>query len=168
MAEMCQILLLLQKTPNATSTSTSTPGGSITAGMAIYDTMKFVSNDIVTVGTDGGIDGQFCFPVPREALHHSNARVLLHNLRRLRRHSADIQTQANLILDMKHRMAELTAEHRKLSSNTIDGDRDHWFTVTKLSNTALSTMFVSSRATSPVAEEPKNPMPFLQTISNRH
>jgi ATP-dependent Clp protease protease subunit len=112
----------------------NSPGGSITAGMAIYDTMQYVPNDVVTVGigmcasmgqfllTSGAKGKRFITP---------NTRVLLHQPSGgFGGTAADIQTQAFLINDMKKKLAAITA---KQTGNTVDqvmadGDRDRWFT----------------------------------------
>lgn len=112
----------------------NSPGGSITAGMAIYDTMQFVPNDIVTVGIGLAASmGQFLLSsgTPGKRYITPNARVLLHQPSGgFGGTAADIQTQAKVILDMKQRMAELTAEQTGKSVEQIlkDNDRDNWFT----------------------------------------
>ena len=111
----------------------NSPGGSITAGMAIYDTMQFVPNDIVTVGIGMAASmGQLLLTAGTKGKRYitPNARVLLHQ-----HHggfggtASDIQTQAQLILDMKKRLAEITAQQTGKSVEQInaDGDRDRWF-----------------------------------------
>ncbi|WP_221584375.1 ATP-dependent Clp protease proteolytic subunit [Microbacterium sp. G2-8] len=112
----------------------NSPGGSITAGMAIYDTMQFVPNDIVTVGigmaasmgqlllTSGTMGKRYITP---------NARVLLHQPHGgFGGTASDIQTQAELIVSMKNRLAEITARQtgKTVEQINADGDRDHWFT----------------------------------------
>lgn len=112
----------------------NSPGGSITAGMAIYDTMKFVPNDIVTVGIGLAASmGQFLLSSGTKGKRYitPNARVLLHQPSGgFGGTSADIQTQAKVILDMKQRMAELTAEQvgKSVEQILVDNDRDNWFT----------------------------------------
>jgi len=112
----------------------NSPGGSITAGMAIYDTMKFVPNDIVTVGIGLAASmGQFLLSSGTKGKRYitPNARVLLHQPSGgFGGTAADIQTQAGVILDMKKRMAELTAEQtgKTVEQILIDNDRDNWFT----------------------------------------
>ncbi len=112
----------------------NSPGGSITAGMAIYDTMKFVPNDIVTVGIGLAASmGQFLLSSGTKGKRYitPNARVLLHQPSGgFGGTAADIQTQAGVILDMKKRMAELTAEQtgKSVEQVLIDNDRDNWFT----------------------------------------
>ncbi|KAB1656903.1 ATP-dependent Clp protease proteolytic subunit [Pseudoclavibacter chungangensis] len=112
----------------------NSPGGSITAGMAIFDTMQFVPNDIVTVGIGMAASmGQLLLTAgePGKRYITPNARVLLHQPHGgFGGTASDIQTQAQLILSMKQRLAEITAERTGKSVEQInaDGDRDRWFT----------------------------------------
>ncbi len=112
----------------------NSPGGSITAGMAIYDTMQFVPNDIVTVGIGMAASmGQMMSTAgPRGKRYITpNARVLLHQPHGgFGGTASDIQTQAQLILDMKKRLAEITASQtgKTVEQVNADGDRDRWFT----------------------------------------
>jgi len=111
----------------------NSPGGSITAGMAIYDTMQFVPNDIVTVGIGMAASmGQLLLTAGTKGKRYitPNARVLLHQPHGgFGGTSSDIQTQAALILDMKKRLAEITAAQTGKTVEQIneDGDRDRWF-----------------------------------------
>jgi ATP-dependent Clp protease, protease subunit len=111
----------------------NSPGGSITAGMAIYDTMQFVPNDIVTVGIGMAASmGQLLLTAGTKGKRYitPNARVLLHQPHGgFGGTASDIQTQAQLILDMKRRLAEITAAQTGKSVDQInaDGDRDRWF-----------------------------------------
>jgi ATP-dependent Clp protease protease subunit len=112
----------------------NSPGGSITAGMAIYDTMQYVPNDIVTVGIGMAASmGQLLLTAGTKGKRYitPNARVLLHQPHGgFGGTASDIQTQAQLILDMKKRLAEITAAQTGKSVEQInaDGDRDRWFT----------------------------------------
>ncbi|MBX3312372.1 MAG: ATP-dependent Clp protease proteolytic subunit [Microbacteriaceae bacterium] len=112
----------------------NSPGGSITAGMVIYDTMKYVPNDIVTVGIGMAASmGQLLLTAGTKGKRYitPNARVLLHQPHGgFGGTTSDIQTQAALIVDMRKRLAEITAEATGKSVEQIleDGDRDHWFT----------------------------------------
>jgi ATP-dependent Clp protease protease subunit len=112
----------------------NSPGGSITAGMAIYDTMQFVPNDIVTVGIGMAASmGQLLLTSGTKGKRYitPNARVLLHQPHGgFGGTASDIQTQAQLIVDMKNRLAEITAEATGKSVEQVnaDGDRDRWFT----------------------------------------
>lgn len=112
----------------------NSPGGSITAGMAIYDTMQFVPNDIVTVGIGMAASmGQLLLTAGTKGKRYitPNARVLLHQPHGgFGGTASDIQTQAALINDMKKRLAEITAAQTGKSVEQVnaDGDRDRWFT----------------------------------------
>ncbi|GEK80832.1 ATP-dependent Clp protease proteolytic subunit [Agrococcus baldri] len=133
--EICaKILLLAAEDPSKDIfLYINSPGGSITAGMAIYDTMQFVQNDIVTVGIGMAASmGQLLLTAGTAGKRYitPNARVLLHQPHGgFGGTSSDIQTQAQLILDMKKRLAEITAERTGKSVEQInaDGDRDRWF-----------------------------------------
>jgi ATP-dependent Clp protease, protease subunit len=112
----------------------NSPGGSVTAGMAIYDTMQFVSCNVATVclGLAASM-GQFLLtagtPGKRYAL--PNARVMMHQPSAgLRGQAADIAIQAEQLTHTKRRMAELIAEHsgRTLEEIARDSERDRWFT----------------------------------------
>ena len=102
--------------------------------MAIYDTMQLVPNDVVTVGIGMAASmGQLLLTsgAPGKRYITPNTRVLLHQpLGGFGGTSSDIQRQAQLILDMKQRLAEITAARTGKSVEQIhkDGDRDKWFT----------------------------------------
>ncbi|MDO9395437.1 MAG: ATP-dependent Clp protease proteolytic subunit [Herbiconiux sp.] len=134
--EICaKILLLAAEDPERDIyLYINSPGGSITAGMAIYDTMKFVPNDIVTVGIGMAASmGQFLLTSGTKGKRYitPNARVLLHQPHGgFGGTSSDIQTQAQLILGMKHTLAQITAAQTGKTVEQVneDGDRDRWFT----------------------------------------
>ncbi len=112
----------------------NSPGGSVTAGMAIYDTMQFVPNDVATVAMGLAASmGQFLLSSgtkgKRYALPH--ARVMMHQPSGgIGGTASDIKIQAELILHMKRQMSELIAAQTGQSVDTIirDSDRDRWFT----------------------------------------
>lgn len=112
----------------------NSPGGSITAGMAIYDTMQYVPNDIVTVGIGMAASmGQFLLSSGTKGKRYAtpNTRVLLHQPSGgFGGTASDIQTQAELILSMKRQLAEITAKQtgKTVDQVMLDGDRDRWFT----------------------------------------
>ncbi|KNH18804.1 Clp protease ClpP [Arthrobacter sp. ZBG10] len=112
----------------------NSPGGSVTAGMAIYDTMQFIPNDVVTVATGLAASmGQFLLSSGTKGKRYAtpNARVLMHQPSGgIGGTASDIKIQAELILHMKKVMAELTADQTGQSVETIlkDNDRDKWFT----------------------------------------
>ncbi len=111
----------------------NSPGGSVTAGMAIYDTMQFVKPDIATVCLGLGASmGQFLLtagaPGKRYALPH--ARVLMHQPSAgVQGQATDIAIQAENLIKIKREMAELIAEHSGQDAERIieDSDRDRWF-----------------------------------------
>jgi ATP-dependent Clp protease protease subunit len=112
----------------------NSPGGSVTAGMAIYDTMQFVGCDIATVclGLAASM-GQFllCAGTPGKRYSLPNARIMMHQPSAgLRGQAADIAIQAEQLTYTKRRMAELIAHHtgQALDQVTADSERDRWFT----------------------------------------
>ena len=112
----------------------NSPGGSVTAGMAIYDTMQFVGCDVATVclGLAASM-GQFLLTAgaPGKRYTLPNARIMMHQpLAGLRGQAADIAIQAEQHAYTKRRMAELIAQHsgKTLEQIQADSERDRWFT----------------------------------------
>ena len=113
------------------------PGGSVTAGMAIFDTMQWVPNDVATVAMGLAASmGQFLLsagaPGKRYATPH--ARIMMHQpLGGIQGTASDVKTQAEQLLFIKKQMAELIAEHTGQSIEQIeaDSDRDRWFSATE-------------------------------------
>src|SRR3954463_14684765 len=112
----------------------NSPGGSVTAGLAIYDTMQLVPCAVSTVcmGLAASM-GQFLLcagePGKRYALPHS--RVLMHQPSgQFQGQAADIAIQAEQIIYMKRMMAERIADHtgQPIERIEADSDRDRWFT----------------------------------------
>ncbi len=138
----------------------NSPGGSITAGMAIYDTMQFVPNDIVTVGIGMAASmGQLLLTAGTKGKRYitPNARVLLHQPHGgFGGTASDIQTQAQLINDMKKRLAEITAEATGKTVEQImaTATATSGSTPRNHSSTDLSTTSGPRRATSSAAAEP--------------
>lgn len=112
----------------------NSPGGSVTAGMAIYDTMQYVAPDVGTVAMGMAASmGQFLLSSGAKGKRFAtpHARILMHQpLGGIGGTATDIKIQAELILHMKRQMAEITAEQTGKSVEQIlaDNDRDHWFT----------------------------------------
>jgi ATP-dependent Clp protease protease subunit len=112
----------------------NSPGGSVTAGMAIFDTMQWVTPDVATVGMGLAASmGQFLLsagaPGKRYATPH--ARVMMHQPSGgIGGTASDIKIQAQQMLHIKKQMAELIAQHTGQSLEQIetDSDRDRWFT----------------------------------------
>lgn len=130
-----QILLLAAEDPDSDIyLYINSPGGSVTAGMAIYDTMQYVNNDVATVAMGLAASmGQFLLsagePGKRYALPH--ARIMMHQPSGgLGGTASDIKIQAEQMLLIKRQLAELIAEQTGQSLEQIekDSDRDRWFT----------------------------------------
>jgi ATP-dependent Clp protease protease subunit len=129
-----QLLLLAAEDPDRDiHLYINSPGGSVSAGMAIYDTMQFVENDVATyaMGLAASM-GQFLLcagsPGKRYALPH--ARVMMHQPSGgIGGTAADIAIQAEQMLYVKRTMAERIAFHTGQSVDQIekDSDRDRWF-----------------------------------------
>jgi ATP-dependent Clp protease, protease subunit len=111
----------------------NSPGGSVTAGMAIYDTMQFISPDVGTIcmGLAASM-GQFLLCAgakgKRYALPH--ARIMMHQPSGgIRGQASDIAIQAEQMIYIKRLMAERIAHHTGQTVEQIeaDSDRDRWF-----------------------------------------
>lgn len=110
----------------------NSPGGSVTAGLGIYDTMQYIKPDVATICTGlaasmgavllaGGAAGK------RSALPHS--RIMIHQpLGGAQGQASDIEITARLILEMKKELYDILALHTGKSYEEIekDGDRDYW------------------------------------------
>src|SRR5690349_16448249 len=112
----------------------NSPGGSVSAGMAIYDTMQFVKNDVVTIAMGMAASmGQLLLCAgakgKRYALPH--ARIMMHQPSGgIGGTAADIAIQAEQMLYTKRMFQERVAFHTGQNQEQIeaDSDRDRWFT----------------------------------------
>ncbi|GAE69372.1 ATP-dependent Clp protease [Cutibacterium acnes JCM 18909] len=130
-----QMLLLNAEDPEADIyLYINSPGGSVTGGMAIYDTMQWISNDVatVTMGMAASM-GQFLLtagtPGKRYALPH--AKILMHQpLGGVGGTATEIAINAKMLKDTKRELSQLNAVHSGHTLEQIleDSDRDHWFT----------------------------------------
>jgi ATP-dependent Clp protease protease subunit len=112
----------------------NTPGGSVYAGLGIYDTMQFISSDVATICTGmaasmgavllvAGADGK------RSALKHS--RVMIHQpMGGAQGQASDIEITAREIQKLKKELYTIIAEHSHNPFERIekDSDRDYWMT----------------------------------------
>ncbi|MBB5918712.1 ATP-dependent Clp protease protease subunit [Nocardia transvalensis] len=130
-----QILLLSAEDPTRDiKLYINSPGGSVTAGMAIYDTMQLVESDISTYGLGMAASmGQFLLtagaPGKRYALPHT--RVMMHQPSAgIGGSAADISIYAQQLALTKRELNELQAQHtgQTVEQVTQDADRDRWFT----------------------------------------
>lgn len=112
----------------------NSPGGSITAGMAIYDTMQFIQPDVATVAMGMAASmGQFLLSSGAKGKRYAtpHARVMMHQPSGgIGGTATDVRINAELIMHMKKTLAELTAEQtgQPLEKVLKDSDRDKWFT----------------------------------------
>ncbi|HET9516129.1 MAG TPA: ATP-dependent Clp protease proteolytic subunit [Actinoplanes sp.] len=133
---ICAQILLLASADSEKDISLyiNSPGGSISAGMAVYDTMQYVKNDVATIAMGMAASmGQFLLcagaPGKRYALPH--ARVMMHQLSGgIGGTAADIAIQAESMLHIKKVMNERIGFHTGHTPEEIerDADRDRWFT----------------------------------------
>jgi len=106
----------------------NSPGGSVTAGMAIYDTMQFVKPDVSTMCIGqacsmgslllaaGAAKKRYCVP---------NSRIMIHQpLGGFQGQASDIEIHAKEILSMKQRLNEILARHTEQSMDRIENDTD--------------------------------------------
>ncbi|WP_275527292.1 ClpP family protease [Herbidospora mongoliensis] len=133
---LCAELLLLAADDPSRDISMyiNSPGGSVTAGMAIYDMMQYVPNDVVTVAMGLAASmGQFllCAGTPGKRFALPHARIMMHQPSGgIGGTAADIAIQAEQMLYVKKTLAERIASHTGQALDQIerDSDRDRWFT----------------------------------------
>ena len=107
----------------------NSPGGSVTAGLGIYDTMQFISSDVATICTGmavllvAGAEGK------RSALTHS--RVMIHQpLGGVQGQASDIEIEAKEIMKFKKELYTIISEHSHTPYDKVwnDSDRNYWMT----------------------------------------
>lgn len=115
----------------------NSPGGSVYAGLGIYDTMQYINPDVATICTGmaasmgavllcAGADGK------RSALKHS--RVMIHQpLGGAQGQASDIEITAREIQKLKKELYDIIANHSKQDYDKVwqDSDRDYWMTATE-------------------------------------
>ena len=146
-----QLLLLSAEDPEADIfLHINSPGGSVDAGMAIYDTMNYIPNDVATVAMGLAASmGQFLVCAgtkgKRYALPHS--RIMMHQPSSGMGGSAsDIKIQAQQSLHIKKVLFDLIAQHcgQTVEQIEADADRDRWFTAEQAKEYGLVDQVVSS------------------------
>jgi ATP-dependent Clp protease protease subunit len=160
--QICAQLLLLaaEDTTRDIALYINSPGGSVTAGMAIFDTMQFVDCDVSTYGMGLAASmGQFLLsagtPGKRYALPH--ARIMMHQPSAgIGGTASDIAIQAEQFKLTKIEMAKLIAEHtgQPLEQIQADSERDRWFTAEQAQEYGFVDHVVSR-----VAQVPNGPGP---------
>jgi ATP-dependent Clp protease protease subunit len=131
---IAQLLLLAADDPDKDITFyINSPGGSVTAGMAIYDTMQLVKPDVSTWGLGFVASmGQFLLSsgTPGKRYLLPNTRIVMHQPSAgISGAATDIAIQAEVFGKMKRRIAEITARQtgQTVERITTDADRDRWF-----------------------------------------
>ncbi|MBI0156454.1 ATP-dependent Clp endopeptidase proteolytic subunit ClpP [Gilliamella sp. M0364] len=130
----------------------NSPGGVVTAGMAIYDTMQFIKPDVSTIClgqacsmgslllTAGTKGKRYCLP---------NARVMIHQpLGGFQGQASDIQIHAQEILQVKSRLNNILAKHTRQDISVIekDTDRDNFMSAEKAVEYGLVDAIYSKRS----------------------
>ncbi len=129
----------------------NSPGGSVTAGMAIYDTMQFVAPDVGTICMGLGASmGQFllCAGTPGKRFALPHARILMHQPSGgVQGQASDIAIQAEQMAYTKKLMAEQIAAHTGQSVEQVqeDSERDRWFTADEAKDYGIIDSVVANR-----------------------
>jgi ATP-dependent Clp protease protease subunit len=138
----------------------NSPGGSVSAGMAIYDTIQFIDCDVATYGMGMAASmGQFLLtagtPGKRFSLPHT--RIMMHQPSAgVGGTQSDIAIQADLFRRLKQELDELQSQHSGQSVEQIgkDSDRDRWFTPVQALEYGLVDHVVAHVAAMPTGDHP--------------
>jgi ATP-dependent Clp protease protease subunit len=149
---VAQLLFLESEDPNKDiQLYINSPGGMVTAGMAIYDTMQFIKPDVVTycMGQAASM-GAFLLNAGAKGKRYclENARVMIHQpLGGFRGQASDIEIHAREILYIKERLNRLMAEHSGQDYERIarDTDRDNFMTAQAAKEYGLVDQVLSKR-----------------------
>jgi ATP-dependent Clp protease protease subunit len=151
-----QMLLLAAEDPRRDiHLYVNSPGGGVTAGMAVFDTMRFLDCDVATYAMGMAASmGQFLVsagtPGKRFALPH--ARIMMHQPSAgLGGTAADIGIQADMLARSKRQINELQAQHSGQSVEQVerDSDRDRWFTAAEARDYGLIDTVITDVASLP-------------------
>tara|TARA_Y100000766_G_scaffold199665_1_gene171974 strand:- start:347 stop:982 length:636 start_codon:yes stop_codon:yes gene_type:complete len=149
---VAQLLFLESENPDKDiSLYINSPGGSVTAGLAIYDTMQFIKPDISTICIgqaasmgafllSGGAKGKrFCLPNSRVMIHQPSGGA--------QGQATDIDIQAKEILIIRERLNRLLADHTGQPIETIEADteRDNFMSATTAKEYGLVDEVLDSR-----------------------
>ncbi|MEU5317822.1 ATP-dependent Clp protease proteolytic subunit [Streptomyces sp. NPDC021056] len=151
---VCSQLLILSAEDPRTDISLyiNSPGGSVYAGLAIYDTMRLIPNDVSTLAMGFAASmGQFllCGGAPGKRYALPNARIMMHQgSAGIGGTTADIEIQAENLDHSKRTMERLLAENTGQTPETIarDGDRDRWYTAEQARQYGMVDQVVESLA----------------------
>jgi ATP-dependent Clp protease, protease subunit len=139
-----QLLLLSAEDPRGTiSLYINSPGGSVSAGLAIYDTMRLIPNEVSTLALGlAGSMGQFLLTAgsPGKRFSLPNAQILMHQgSAGFGGTAADVEIYAQQLERLGALLLRLTAEHTGQTVETVERDsrRDRWFTADEALNYGL-------------------------------
>ncbi len=140
----------------------NSPGGSVDSGMAIFDTMKWISNDVATVAMGLAASmGQFLLSAGTKGKRYAqpHSRIMMHQPSGgLGGTASDIKIQAEQSLHIKSVMQTLIAEHtgQTLEKVEADSDRDRWFTAEQALDYGFIDHVFSSAAQIPDSQDAPN------------
>jgi ATP-dependent Clp protease, protease subunit len=151
-----EMLLLSAEDPNRDITLyINSPGGSVYAGLAIYDVMQFVPNDVSTYAMGMAASmGQFLLTAgtPGKRYAMPNSTILMHQPSGgIGGTATDIRIQAEQMRYVKKTLSDLTARHtgQPLEKILKDADRDHWYTAQEAAEYGFVDHVVSSARETP-------------------
>lgn len=161
---ICAQLLLLSAADSRRDISLyiNSPGGSVSAGLAIFDTMRLIPNDVSTLAMGFAASmGQFLLTAGTKGKRYSlpHARVMMHQPSAgIRGTAVDIEIQAENLEYTKALMHQLNAEHsgHDVETVTADSERDRWFTAEQARDYGLvDTIVTTLDDIRPTAEKQK-------------
>ena len=139
----------------------NSPGGSVTAGLAIYDTMQFIRSDVHTtcIGQAASM-GAWLLASGAEGKRTAlaNARIMIHQpMGGARGQASDINIQAQEILKLRHRMNEILASHTKREVSQIAGDteRDYYMSAEEAKDYGIVDVVTTGRVAGQSDEDSK-------------
>lgn len=127
----------------------NTPGGSVTAGLAIYDTMQFIKSDVSTicVGMAASMGAVLLAAgTPGKRFSLPNSEIMIHQVMGgFEGQATDIKIRSEHILQIKERLNKILAQHTKQDIKIIERDteRDHYLTPTEAKNYGLIDKIIS-------------------------
>jgi len=160
-----QLLLLAAEDPERDiNLWINSPGGSVYSGMAIYDTMQFVANDVATVGMGMAASmGQLllCAGTKGKRIALPHARIMMHQPSGgFSGQASDIERHAEDIIKMKRRLNEVYVKHTKKSYEVIDKtlDRDYFMTADQAKDFGIIDRVIKSRDEAEALLTPAKPV----------
>jgi ATP-dependent Clp protease protease subunit len=139
----------------------NSPGGSITAGLAIYDTMQFIRSDVHTtcIGQAASM-GAWLLAAGAEGKRTAlaNSRIMIHQpMGGARGQASDINIQAQEILKLRHRMNEILAAHtkREVSQIAADTERDYYMSAEEAKDYGIVDVVTTGRVAGQSDEDTK-------------